>query len=149
MNTAFNFKLSSLNVRGLADVVKHRSIFHWLRKFHRGICFLQETHSVVQKEIFWKNEWGAPVYHSHGTHNSRGVAILMPNNLDYKVQDVISDDRGRLLILDILIDDTRFILANIYAPTKNFEKDQCEFLENVHEKIQVYLGLNIFLGGEF
>ena len=51
---------------------------------------------------------------SHGTHNSRGVAIVMPNNLDYEVQEVNTDNDIRLLILDILIDDTRFILANIY-----------------------------------
>ena len=106
MNATFNFRLSSLNVRGLADTFKRRSVFHWLRKFHSGICFLQETHCVVDKETIWKSEWGAPIYFSHGNHNSRGVAILMPNNLEYKVQEVISDENGRLLILDILIDDT-------------------------------------------
>ena len=75
---AFNFKLSSLNVRGIADTFTRRSMFHWLRKFHQGIIFLQETHSSLDTELMWKHEWGAPIFCSHGATNSKGVAILMP-----------------------------------------------------------------------
>ena len=75
---AFNLHLFSLNFRGLADTFKRRSLFHWIRKFHKGICFLQETHSALESESIWKNEWGTNIYFSHGSHNSRGVATLMP-----------------------------------------------------------------------
>ena len=66
----------------------------------------------------WRSEWGAKVFYSHGVSNSRGVAILMPNNLDFVVQQEISDKNGRFILLDILIDDIRLILVNVYAPTK-------------------------------
>ena len=115
---AFNFHLSSLNVRGLGETFKRRSIFHWLRKFHAGISFLQETHSTTESEKIWRSEWGANIIFSHGTSNSRGVAILLPNNLDYVIQKEINDSNGRYLILDTLIDNTRLILVNVYAPTK-------------------------------
>ena len=138
---AFDFRLFSLNIRGLADTFKRRSVFHWIRKFHRGICFLQETHSTTEVEQVWRNEWGSNIYFSHGTNDSRIVSILMPGNIDYKVKKEISDPDGRYLILDIVIDDAKFILVNVYAPTKNKEKEQIAFLEKIYELSSDYDGL--------
>ena len=63
------------------------------------------------------------------------------------MQEVIADNDGRFLIIDILIDDTRFILVNVYAPTKNFETDQCDFIVSLYDKLQPYQGESIIIGG--
>ena len=71
-------KLLSLNIRGLQDSKKRREIFTWLKHNHKGsksFILLQETHSKKEDELMWKNEWGAQILFSHGTSQSRGVAV--------------------------------------------------------------------------
>ena len=41
----------------VADVAKRRNIFNYYRKRGQIIC-LQETHSEINDEALWTNEWG-------------------------------------------------------------------------------------------
>ena len=41
-------KLSSLNVRGLGEVLKRKEIFNWHRSKKLSICMLQEVHDRTQ-----------------------------------------------------------------------------------------------------
>ena len=107
---SFKYDLFSLNVRGIGDEFKRRSIFHWLHKCHQGIVFLQETHSSIQTEKMWRSEWGSKVLFSHGTSNSRGVAILFPNNIEYTIKKTISDTEGRFLIVEVEIEETVYFV---------------------------------------
>lgn len=93
------FKLISLNVNGISNFKKRRIIFTWSRKRNADITFLQETHSTLETIVRWKNEWGGELIACHGGSNSRGVAILMKNGLDCKVQHTILDPMGRYIIL--------------------------------------------------
>ena len=67
------FKLVSLNVKGLSDFRKRRTIFVWCWKRNADFVFLHETHSTIATEKQWKNEWGAETITCHGGSNSRGV----------------------------------------------------------------------------
>ena len=67
----------SLNVRGLRDTVKRRSIFSYLKDQDVNFYFLQETFSKVSNEAIWRNEWGGEIYFSNGTSHSEGVCILI------------------------------------------------------------------------
>ena len=53
-----NFKLVSLNVRGINNFHKRRTIFTWCHKRKADVIFLQEMHSKEESETQWKNEWG-------------------------------------------------------------------------------------------
>ena len=80
MNRTVN--LLSLNVRGLRDCKKRREIFNWLKTHHQGkrsFVLLQETHSSDSDNETWETEWGSKILYSHGTNNSRGVALLFPH----------------------------------------------------------------------
>ena len=88
-------KFISLNVRGISNFRKRRTIFTWCRKQKADVIFLQETHSTKDNELLWKREWGAPFYCSHGANNSRGVAILIRNNFDFSVEEIVTDANGR------------------------------------------------------
>jgi len=68
-------KLISLNIRGISNFRKRKTIFTWCRKQKADIIFLQETHSTEKTEAQWKREWGTPFFCSHGANNARGVAI--------------------------------------------------------------------------
>ena len=42
------FKMLSLNVRGVRTLEKRKAIFNWLEKQKADICFIQERHSTVK-----------------------------------------------------------------------------------------------------
>ena len=47
-----NFKLLSLNVRGIRSLEKRKALFIWLNKQKADIIFLQETYSSVESRIY-------------------------------------------------------------------------------------------------
>ncbi len=109
------------------------------------ICLLQETHSTREKENIWISEWGNKIYFSHGTSNSRGVCILFRPGFNYTVHDKKGDEDGRVLCLDIEIEDIKFTLSNIYAPN---EDDQ-EFFKHVFEIVEQFDNSSKIIAGDF
>ncbi len=65
----------------------------------------------------WKNEWGDQIVFSRGTSNSRGVATLFPQNIDFNIQEKYNDDSGRFLLLKCKFKEMSYIIVNCYAPT--------------------------------
>ena len=51
-------KIVSLNVRGVSNFKKRRTIFTWCRRKNADVIFLQETHSKKATENQWQREWG-------------------------------------------------------------------------------------------
>ena len=77
-----SIRINSFNCRGLRNPTKRANIFTWLKQNYHGITFLQETHSAPTDLSKWQHEWGGKIYFSHGEFNSKGVAILIPKNLE-------------------------------------------------------------------
>ena len=46
---------------------------------------LQETHTTDSCEKLWSELTGSHCFYSHGSSESRGVATLIPKDLDVKV----------------------------------------------------------------
>ena len=141
--------LNSFNCRGLGEGRKRREVFQWLKKYHPGIVLLQETHSTVVSEKRWEQEWGGEIYFCHGTSNARGVAILFPKMSNFIVDKITKDDNGRFLLMDIRTEDWNITLGNIYAPTKDKQQDQTEFINYIFENFMEYADKNIVIGGDF
>ena len=77
-----NFKLLSLNARGIRSFDRRKSIFNWLFKSSTDIFFLQETYSTPEVENEWeKKQWKGKTFFSLGTIHSRGVLILVKDQL--------------------------------------------------------------------
>ena len=51
------FNVLSLNVRGIRDLHKRKSIFTWVRNQKTDIIFLQETFSMPDVFHSWKFQW--------------------------------------------------------------------------------------------
>jgi len=117
------FKLISLNI-----FQKRRTVFTWCRKRKADIIFLQETHSTLNTDVQWKNEWGAEIITCHGSSNARGVAVLIRNVFDCTIRQQILDPLRRYIIFKADIKDKTYLLINIYAPNK--DKDLLTFLIN-------------------
>ena len=137
-------KLCSLNTRGLRDSKKRMGLFHWLKTHKNGeysFVLLQETHSDASQENKWKQEWGSDIYFSHGVTNARGVAILCPKKTEHTILKVDRDAEGRIIILEVQIDDDILALCNIYAPTQEqgYKQDrQLAFLNILRDKLVNY-----------
>ncbi len=130
-----NYNLVSLNVRGLNNVNKRKAVFRWLQKSKYDVILLQETHTTLDVESVWRSDWKGPVFFSHGTSNSRGCAILIRDDLDYKTVYVTSDRDGRHLIVKCSIVNEPITIVNIYAPNK--ETDQVTFLKDLDETMSL------------
>ena len=53
MKELFDFKLLSLNVRGVRAATKRKALFTWLNERRYDIIFLQETCSSADVEDIW------------------------------------------------------------------------------------------------
>ena len=145
----FNFNLASLNIKGLGKKKKRHEVFHWLKKYHNGIILLQETHCTTKYHETWRREWDGEIYFSDGSSNSRGVAILLPKRLDYKVKDHTTDTIGRWQTLIIEIDQQEFFIINNYAPVKSKGEEQLAFLKEIEKELYKNLDKNIIWAGDY
>ena len=115
MSEAIN--IYSINARGLGDKYKWEAVFSWLRGNGPGICLFQESHTCSASEKQWKGQWGGPIHFSHGTSNSKGVAILISPQLNTSVHSVKTDpeNSGRFLLVQCSFESNKYIV-NIYSP---------------------------------
>ena len=146
-----SFNAISFNCNGLGNKGKRQKVFTFLReKLKNGFVFLQETHSVLNLEKEWKFQWGGDIYFSHGTSNSTGCAIAFSKDFSVKIVNQSKDNDGRLLILEAIINDKKFLLINLY--NANTESDQLTVLDVLTSKLDG-LDLNAscipIFGGDF
>ena len=115
----YNFKLLSLNARGIRDFHKRKAIFTWIKKQKVDIAFLQETYSSREIENQWKFQWLGKMLFSHGTTHSKGVLILFSSDLQIDIKNVQGDSEGRYIFVEALVQGTPFLFVNLYAPTES------------------------------
>ena len=106
--------------------------------------YLQETHSEKCIEKLWKSQWGGRIYYLHGTNKARGTAILIAKNTPIKVTHQYSDTDGRVVILQVSLENTKLTLSTLYAPTK----DDPEFFQELLCTI-IKSGDNHIIGGDW
>ena len=111
------------------------------------IIFLQETHSDLKNCKLWEQENRCKWVCSHGTTNSRGVAIVFNSNFKNKIKitQTITDDNGRLVICKIEYEEKMFTLCNIYGPNV----DNTTLMNQLHEELIASDSENLIVGGDF
>ena len=119
------YNLITLNVRGIRNPKKRKSMFNWLNRHNSHIVFLPVD--------AWSKEWGGTFFANHGSNHSRGILIGIKNTIDLKSVKVYDDSKGRLLGVKISVNDSLYYLWNIYAP--NDVNDRKHFLGNMIDVI--------------
>ena len=95
-------------------------------------------------------KWGAEILFSHGSANTRGVAVLLKNGFDIDVMLTKTDLSGRLLLFKVLIKEENYTIANIYGPNKDAEAVQVYHkLSNLLRTNDFGNEENIIMGGDF
>ena len=134
-------RICSLNVHGLRDVLKRRSLFNFYRKRCDILCF-QETHSQESDEKIWSAEWGGRIIWTHGTTDSRGVMILFKKGMGAQFSNVQHNLNGRIISCDIDDNGKSFSLINVYAPNTDCPQffKEVEMTKQVHHENCVIIG---------
>ncbi len=139
----------SLNVRGLRGEKRH-AIFRWLNEKKYDICLLQETYCTDNFISKFKRGWSGEIVHSTtNSAHSRGVCIMFKKDLNYNIIDVHKCENGRLLIVNVEINDDTYSFINVYSPNESAQRS--EFFAKVQCWIDKYVinKGNIVLGGDF
>ena len=143
-----DLNLYSLNCNGLRDRVKHTAVMAKLKKYNPGLFLLQETHSTTDIETDWRLQWGSNyVYFSHGSSSSKGVAILIHPKYDIHVLNVITDNDGRYIILEIERCGVKYTVGNVYV--RNFEKEQRDVFTRFVKHIDELENEHVIIGGDY
>ena len=74
------------------------------------------------------------LYFSHEKTNSCGVAIGYVGSKSFVLTNQTADKIGRLLLIEVIVDDVKFVLINIY--NCNTESQQLLTLTELHEVLQ-------------
>ena len=137
----------TLNARGLRDSNKRSNLFYWLKLKQADITFLQETYWTNDLTNKIKQEWAGELFLSPGTQHSKDTAILFKTNTSIKLLNKHISEDGRIILINVQIEDKTFTLVNIYAPNSTTEKKT--FFNKIHKWLRQF-SLNeqhVIIGG--
>ena len=142
-----NLSFISNNVKRLQAISKRIKIFKYLKNY---VIFLQETHSSVKDEKLWNDEFEGQLFFSHGKTNSCGVAIGFVGTKALNILNITRDNLGRILVIEVKIDDSVFVLINIYnANTESEQLHTLNDLINILETFEDIENKSVVLSGDF
>lgn len=131
---AKNLKIGSLNVRGLNNDDKRNAIFRWVQDNKYDICCFQETYYTKSNHVKLSKGWSGISFHSFSNSaHSRGVSVLLSKNLNASVISSHSDNFGRIVLVNIKIENRIYSVVSLYAPN------------DVHGRIMFYKQLLTFV----
>ena len=112
----------SLNVRGLREKKKRENLFYWLKQKNAGVIFLQETYWTDGLLSSIEKDWGAKIILNQGSQHSKGTALLFSDKLNFDLINIHKTEDGRMILVNIEIEDKHLTLINIYAPNSQNER---------------------------
>ena len=150
-------RLLSLNVNGLNCLEKRQALFAALLQKGFDVVLLQETHHASESEgLSWAGagpwphqSWSGPSFWSHGTSNSRGVAVLIREGglAENPVCTHKSSD-GRLCSVTFQFLGKTHTVVNVYAPSSTPDLKKHFFLQDLLPRLPAH-NCRVLVGGDF
>lgn len=116
----------------------------YLKHNHADIAFIQETHFAGEEAAKLKRGWVGHIFHSSFSSKRNGVTILVNKNLNFVLLREVKDNEGRMICVQAMVNGTKMILCNIYAPNKGDPL----FFHQVNKLLGEFEG-HIILAGDF
>ena len=138
-------KIISANCQGLRDKSKRADVLNYVKRLRPNIICFQDTHLTKKEENELRTLSKCECFISGVKTNSRGVAILLMNNFEYKVVASSLDNQGNMIYVDLMLGSISFHLINIYAPNT----DTPTFFQNVNVLIEENTMDHIVVCGDF
>ena len=134
IRTNGQLKVITLNTRGLRDSQKRKTVLNWLKNNKADVVLLQETYFTPKMKNILDREWGEHHYHSYtDSCHSRGVSILLSNNLKIDHVNVKTCSEGRKLLLNLSINNVYYTIVSLYTP--NNIENRIQFLKQASQWI--------------
>ena len=105
----------TLNVNGLNAPTKRHRLAEWIQKPDPYICCLQETNFRLMDTYRLKVRGWKKIFHANGNQKEAGVAILISDEIDFKIETITRDKEGHYIMIKGSIQED-IIIVNIYAP---------------------------------
>lgn len=113
-----NINILKLNVKGLNNPIKQKTILTYLQPSGPHICSLQETHILARDTRRLRLRAFPQQYFSSHSAKPVGVAILILCPFRGKIGMKQAEIKGRLLALLVTIYAHTYTLGTICAPTR-------------------------------
>ena len=138
-------KIGSLNVRGLNNRLKRKSLYKMIYKERFDLMFCQEMYVTESNKGIWETEWGGKLVTSCGDSNARGVGIFISNRCYITNINTVIDTEGRFIIMSCTIDEREWLFVNVYAPNA----DTPQYFTNLFKQMENCTAENIVMAGDF
>lgn len=140
-------RIATLNVQGFITLAKQKEVYTLFVQNKIDILLIQETHMTSMDQILaFKKAFHIPSWFGLSPQQSCGTAILINPKLNFKLLHFQSDLEGRILILDIQVENVNLSVVNIYAPC--VDSMRRDFLYDLNVLLLNCTGY-IVLGGDF
>lgn len=106
----------SLNVKGLNTPYKWSMLWKEAKNAKVDIICAQETHFLAESAAKFRHSLFPQIFHSCSDKKKAGVLVAIKNSVQFNMVQLISDPRGRFLILVCHIDNVLCTIVNSYAP---------------------------------
>ena len=117
-----------------------------------NIVCLQDTHLTKNDECSIRTVWNGDIWLNGISTNSRGVAVMVNNNFEYKAEIIHRDTQGNLLVLDLILSNFTLRIINLYAPNTDNPGFFCKvrnFVETSNQQYNIVCGdFNLVLDKE-
>ena len=115
MATGSYLSVITLNVNGLNAPTKRQRLAEWIQKQDPYICCLQETHLETRDTHRLKVKGWKKIFHRNGDQKKAGVAILISDEIDFKIKAVKRDKEGHYIMIKGSIQEEYVTSINKYA----------------------------------
>jgi exonuclease III len=140
------YKVVTLNVNGLHNPIKRSQIIAKMKREKQQIIYWQETHlSSSEHEKLKKLGFQNTYYSFHKSGRRRGVAILIPNTVNFEFISQVKDNEGRFVLVKGKLDNEAVTLFNVYAPPGSNKS----FFKKIFELMVKETQGTLILGGDF
>ena len=116
MATESCLSIITLNVNGLNVPTKRQRLAEWIQKQDPYICCLQETHLKTGDTYRLKVKGWKKIFQANRDKKKAGVAILIPDKIDFKTKAVKRDTKGHYIMIKGSIQEEDIIIIKINAP---------------------------------
>ncbi|CAH2323288.1 ovostatin-like [Pelobates cultripes] len=121
IRTSYNYytmRVISYNVKGLNSPAKRQALYREASKLQGDILCLQETHFKRSDHLRLQIRQYPYQFHATADTKSKGVSILISNQLSFSLIRKISDTQDRYLIIVANINEQTYTIAQLQRAAK-------------------------------
>jgi exonuclease III len=133
----------TLNVNGLHSLIKRHHLANWIKTEDSTICCLQETQLIDRNKHWLRVKGQKKIYQANGPEKQAGVALLISDNVDFKLTLIQGEKEGHSILIKGEIHQKEII--NLYAPNINAPN----FIKHTLKDLKAYIDSNTVVVGVF